>query len=95
MTDTDTILAALNGLEERLIARLSAVEARVSGLPLVGEAITVLQREVRLIRAALNDMARTNITAGEVEAMHTDIDRALTELRDLAARIATLEQQRP
>jgi len=93
MADTDTILAALAELDQRLGARLAAIEARVSGLPLIGEAITVLQREVRLIRAAINDMARTNITAGEVEAMHTDIDRALSEIRDLAARLATLEQR--
>jgi hypothetical protein len=77
-----------------LRAELAPIRARVDGLPLIGEAISTLQHDMRLIRAAVNDLARTNITAGEVEAMHTDIDRALSELRDLAARVMTLETQR-
>jgi len=93
VTDTDAILSAINGLEERLSMRLTRVEAHVNGLPLIGEAIAVLQRDSRMVRAAINDMARINITAGEVESMHEDIDRTMAALRELSARVATLEQE--
>jgi hypothetical protein len=76
---------------ETLRSELAPIRARLDGLPLLGEAISTLQRDMRLLRAAVNDIARTNITAGEVEAMHTDIDRALAEIRNLAARVMTLE----
>ena len=63
---------------------IEAVRVRVDGLPLIGNAIDVVQRDVRglqhdlrMVRAAINDMGHTNITAGEVEAMHEDIDRML------------------
>jgi hypothetical protein len=42
---------------------------------------------------AINDIGKTNITAGEVEAMHEDIDRVLAKQRELEARLATLEQR--
>jgi hypothetical protein len=48
---------------------------------------------VRLVRAAVNDIGKTSITAGEVEAMHDDIDRVQTENIALATRIATLERR--
>lgn len=70
---------------------LARIHIYVNGIPVLGEAISLLQRDVRLMRAAINDMGRTNITAGEVEAMHTDIDRALAQIRELSARLVTLE----
>lgn len=93
MTDQE-LLEAIRAELTPIRARLDAIDARVNGLPLIGEAIAVLQRDVRLLRAAVNDMGRTNITAGEVEAMHADIDRALAELRELTARVVTLETDR-
>jgi chromosome segregation ATPase len=75
-----------------LKSEVVVVGARVIRLPLIGSAIEVLQRDNRLLRAAINDLSRTNITAGEVEALHTDVDRALAGQARLEARIATLEQ---
>jgi ubiquinone biosynthesis protein UbiJ len=69
------------------------IRARVDGLPLIGAAIETLRHEGRLVRAAINDMARTNITAGEVEAMHADIDRMQTKQLELETRIVTLERE--
>lgn len=89
MTD-DAMLAALRAITDRL----DRIEARVNGLPLIGEAIATLQRDSRALRAAINDIGRTNITAGEVEAMHDDIDRALAQLHELNTRITTLEQEK-
>jgi chromosome segregation ATPase len=73
---------------------VSMMRPRVDGLPLIGNAIDNLQRDMRLLRAAINDMARTNITAGEVEAMHTDIDRMMARQVELEARIAALERDK-
>ena len=48
---------------------------------------------MRMMRAAINDLARTNITAGEVAAMHEDINRVQTKQMELERRIATLERE--
>jgi hypothetical protein len=45
-----------------------------------------------MTRAAINDIARVNITAGEVEAMHTDIDRTMARQDAIETRLATLER---
>jgi hypothetical protein len=75
-------------------SEVAMVRARVDGLPIIGNAIDVLQRAMRMLRAAINDLARTNITAGEVQALHDDLDRALAKQADLEARVAALEQDR-
>jgi hypothetical protein len=82
-----SVLGCLGAIE----LRLGTIETRVNGIPLIGEAITKLQHDSRLLRAAVNDIAKINITAGEVEAMHADIDMALAQIRDLTARVKTLE----
>lgn len=77
---------------ELIISELAIIRARVDGLPLIGEAIETLRRDSRLLRAAINDMARTNITAGEVDAMHTDIDAVQSRQMNIETRLATLER---
>jgi prefoldin subunit 5 len=78
--------------DEELRAEFAAIRARVDGLPLIGAAIETLRHDLRLVRAAINDMARTNVTAGEVEAMHADIDQMQTKQLELETRIVTLER---
>jgi prefoldin subunit 5 len=73
-------------------AELAYIRSRVDGLPLIGAAVETLRHDLRLVRAAINDMARTNITAGEVEAMHADIDQMQTKQLELETRIVTLER---
>jgi chromosome segregation ATPase len=75
-----------------LASEIANVRIRVDGLPLLGVAVETLRRDVRMTRAAINDMARINITAGEVESLHTDIDRTIARLDAIEARLATLEQ---
>lgn len=72
---------------------MAAIRARINGLPLLEKAIEVLQRDVRLLRSAVNDMARVNLTAGEAQALHDDVDQTMILVRDLAARVATIEQE--
>jgi hypothetical protein len=68
---TDEIAALRNDMRAGFaeIRGISAgVRARVDGVPILGAAIETLRQDVRMLRAAINDMAQVNITAGEVEA---------------------------
>jgi hypothetical protein len=56
--------------------------------------LNVLQQDVRLIRAAVNDIARTDVTSGEVEALHHDVNRLQQEVSELAARVEVIEGAR-
>jgi hypothetical protein len=40
--------------------------------------LDILSQDTRMIRAAVNDIARVDVTAGEVEVMHDDINRLRT-----------------
>lgn len=53
--------------------------------------LNVLQQDVRMIRAAVNDIARTDVTSGEVEALHHDLNRLQQDFADLAARVDVIE----
>jgi len=75
-----------------LASEMTNVRIRVDGLPLLGVAIDTLRQDVRMTRAAINDIARINITAGEVEAMHTDINRTMSRQDAIETRLATLER---
>jgi hypothetical protein len=45
-----------------------------------------------MIRSALNDIAKTDVTAGEVEAIHTDINRLNNLYFDLATDIEMIKR---
>jgi hypothetical protein len=75
-----------------LASEMANVRIRVDGLPLLGVAVETLRQDVRMTRAAINDLSRINITAGEVESMHTDIDRTMARQDALETRLATLER---
>jgi len=77
---------------DSLASEMANVRIRVDGLPLLGVAVETLRQDVRMTRAAINDMARINITAGEVESMHTDIDRTMARQDAIETRLATLER---
>jgi ubiquinone biosynthesis protein UbiJ len=75
-----------------LRAELAPIRAQLDGLPLISRSLVVLQQEVRALKAAFNDFARTNVTAGEIEALHADVNRVMAENAALEARLATLER---
>jgi DNA repair ATPase RecN len=77
----------LEGRFSNLEGRFSSFEARVVGLPLIGESIAVLQRNVRMLTAAINDMARVNITAGEVEALHTELEQLAAKQNEIEVQL--------
>jgi prefoldin subunit 5 len=82
------IRAQLDGLR----AELAPMRAQLDGLPLISRKLVVLQQESRALKAAFNDFARTNVTAGEIEALHADVNRVQAENAELATRLATVER---
>ena len=83
--------AQLDGLAP-MRAQLDGLRAQFDGLPLINRTVTVIQQEVRALRAAFNDFALTNPTTGEIEALHTDVNRVQAENAELSARVMTLER---
>jgi uncharacterized coiled-coil protein SlyX len=90
-THLDEVRQGLAAVREEL----AGMRPQVAGVPLIWQSIENLRHDFRTMRAALNDMARVNITAGEVEALHADIDRMQTRQMELEARIAALEGREP
>jgi hypothetical protein len=94
-----TVLDAIADLKTAVERRFTAVgaalapmRAQLDGLPLVSRAVTVVQQDVRALPAAFNDFALTNATAGEIEALHQDVNRVHAEKAELAVKVATLER---
>jgi len=85
-------LAPMRAQLESLRSELAPIRAQLDGLPLINRALTVLQQDMRSLRAAFNDFARTNVSAGEVEALHFDVNRVQAENAELQARLATVER---
>ena len=69
------------------------MRAQFGVLPLISRSLTVLQQETRALRGAFNDFARTNVTAGEIEALHADVNRVQAENANLQTRLATVERR--
>ena len=49
--------------------------------------------KVRLVRAAVNDIAKENVTPGEMEAVHNDLTQLRREVDTLTARIEIVEER--
>jgi hypothetical protein len=64
---TDLTLEALRAEFAPIVDRLAAIEPLVAGIPLLHRAIGELRHETRQIKAAVNDRARVQTTAGEIE----------------------------
>jgi DNA repair ATPase RecN len=86
-------LAAIND-------KIDIIKIHISGLPLIAASlhelrddVRELRRETRLVKAAINDMARVNITAGEVEVLHEELDKVANAQIDIKARLTLLEQK--
>ncbi len=85
-------LAGLDAKVAGLDAKVAPMRAQLDGLPLISRSLTVLHQETRALRAAFNDFARTNVTAGEIEALHADVNRVQAEATELQTRLATVER---
>jgi ubiquinone biosynthesis protein UbiJ len=87
---TDTPLA--EHIREIVRTELAPMRAQLDGLPLINRTATAIQQLVRSLRGAFHDFALTNPTSGEIEALHTDVNRVQAENAELAARVMTLER---
>jgi uncharacterized coiled-coil DUF342 family protein len=89
------VRAQLDGLRaqlDRLSSEVAPMRAQLDGLPIINRTVTVIQQEVRALRAGFNDFALTNSTSGEIESLHTDVNRVQAENAEPAARVITLER---
>jgi septal ring factor EnvC (AmiA/AmiB activator) len=75
-----------------LDVKVAPMRAQLDGLPQISRSLTVLQQEIRVLRAAFNDFACRSVTAGEIEALHADVNRVQAENVELQTRLATVER---
>jgi uncharacterized protein YoxC len=95
MTADDLLNEILRSLQT-LHGEMAGLRHQMAGFAvaqrLFGDGINALQQDVRMIRAALNDIAKTNVTAGEVEAIHTDINRLNSRYLELATDVEIIKR---
>jgi hypothetical protein len=49
-----------------LTTELAPLRAAIDGMPLINRSLTVLHQEIRALRAAFNDFARTNVNQTKI-----------------------------
>ena len=69
---------------KKLQASFGRLESRV-------DALMEMHQDIRMIRSAVNDIAKVNVTSGEIEAIHVDLNRLQQRYIDLDARLHALE----
>jgi predicted nucleic acid-binding Zn-ribbon protein len=87
---------ALTAVREDIVAirrRLDTMEPVINGIPIINQKLTELRHEVRQVKTAVNDFAREQVTPGEIEALHADVNKTMSKDDALEARIATIEQR--
>jgi len=95
MTD-DATLAALKSIQTTLAEHtvaLGQVRAISISIKLHGKMLNDIQQDVRDIRAAVGDMERTRLTAGEADALHLDLSRLQETVSALAVRVGVFESR--
>jgi hypothetical protein len=83
-------MTALNGKADRIVADLTAVKIEQRSH---SRTLNILVQEGRLVRAAVNDIAKENVTPGEMEAVHDDLTQLRREVDSLTARLEIVEER--
>lgn len=91
----ETLRSELDPLNTKIDAMADDIKAMRAQLTIIGKAIEVLQRDNRMAKAAVNDFARTNVTTGEIEAVHDDLQRVIARQDNLETRLLVLEERKP
>jgi ubiquinone biosynthesis protein UbiJ len=89
---TEISLETLNNKLDRVLSELAPIKVQLDGLPLLNRAIENLRRDTRAVKSAVNDMARDQVTPGEITALHDDVDGVQTNNAALEHRLATVER---
>ena len=92
-------MSAVDYTLEAMRAELAAIRALVVCIPTIATAVEALQRDMRelhrdlrMVRAAVGNLARIDVTTGEVEVLHDAIDRVQEQQAKIEARVAVLER---
>jgi chromosome segregation ATPase len=92
VTEADLVVQILRAIQGEVAAlRADMAEVRLE-VTSHSRQFNALQQDVRMVRSAINDMARAAPTVGEIEALHTDVNRVQAENTELAGKVATLER---
>src|SRR5215203_4356224 len=86
-------LAPMHTKLDALESTLASVRPNIAGIPMIQRAVSVIQQEQRLLKAAINDVARSQMTSGEAEALHNDVNAVQATHMELETRILELERQ--
>ena len=84
--DQDTIL-------HDIMQKVTKLDYHEQLLNAIGQDVGLIRTDVRMVRAAVNDMERTRFTSGEAEVIHEDINRLQVISTDLRARVKVLEER--
>jgi len=71
---------------------IAAIRPAVDGIPFIHRTVGAIRQDVRMLHAAFNDFALTNVTAGEIQALHTDVNAVQIKADELEVKIATLQR---
>jgi predicted nucleic acid-binding Zn-ribbon protein len=85
--------AAIRAELAAIRAELAAMRPLVNGIPLIQRVVSAIQQEQRMLKSAINDLARVQFTSGEAEALHGDVNTIQSTHLELETRIVTLEQR--
>ena len=86
-------LASMRAEVDGLRADMAAMRPNVEGIPLLQRAISTIHQEQRMMKIAINEMARAQFTSAEVEALHSDVNSVQATHLELETRILTLERE--
>jgi hypothetical protein len=95
----------MNRMADEVLEILKAIQGDMAGLKadmmtvmtelrVHSETFDVLLQEGRMLRGAVNEPARRNVTRGEVDAIHQDLNRLRNEISALMVRVDMIEERR-
>jgi hypothetical protein len=89
----DEVLELLRAIRGDIAALTDDMITLKAELRVQSETFDVLLQEGRTLRGAINDSARRNVARGEVEAIHTDLNRLRQEISALTVRVDMIEER--
>jgi len=92
---TEILRRELTPIRDELAVVRRSVDAmapQVAGIPLLHRAVDGLRQESRQIKVAVNDLAAIQVTSGEIEALHADVNKTMSREDELEARLSVVER---
>jgi ubiquinone biosynthesis protein UbiJ len=89
----DEVLEILTAIQGEIVGLKADMMAIVTELRVHSETFDVLLREGRMLRGAVSDPGRRNVSRGEVEAIHQDLNRLRNDMSALTVRVDMIEER--